>query len=149
MALINTRVSDALVLLGNFAVWGGMFSTFDCSLAYLRQKEDPWNSILSGAMTGGALAIRGGPKVAMTSAGVGGVFLALIEGLGILMTRMSSDQYKPVRYDPLPAPPPAPEPVGVSASAGSEFGSYPQQQYSSSPSSKGKKEGEGEESYSL
>lgn len=45
---------------GNFAVWGGMFSTIDCSLVYLRQKEDPWNSIMSGALTGGILAARNG-----------------------------------------------------------------------------------------
>jgi import inner membrane translocase subunit TIM17 len=51
----------APVLGGNFAVWGGMFSAFDCSLAAIRRKEDPWNSIISGAMTGGCLAIRGTP----------------------------------------------------------------------------------------
>lgn len=45
---------------GNFAVWGGMFSTIDCSLVYMRQKEDPWNSIMSGALTGGILAARNG-----------------------------------------------------------------------------------------
>lgn len=44
---------------GNFAVWGGMFSTFDCMFAAVRQREDPWNSIASGALTGGCLAIRG------------------------------------------------------------------------------------------
>lgn len=107
---LNAVKLRAPVLGGNFAVWGGMFSTFDCSLAYLRRKEDPWNSIISGAMTGGCLAIRGGPKVAATSAAAGGIFLALIEGLGVLMTRMSSDQYKPIRHDPLPSPPPAPAP---------------------------------------
>ena len=45
---------------GNFAVWGCMFSTIDCSLVYLRQKEDPWNSISSGAITAGILAARNG-----------------------------------------------------------------------------------------
>ncbi len=49
----------APVLGGNFAVWGGMFSTFDCSFAAIRQREDPWNSIMSGALTGGCLALRG------------------------------------------------------------------------------------------
>jgi len=39
-------------------VWGGLFSTVDCTLVYLRQKEDPWNSIASGALTGGLLSIR-------------------------------------------------------------------------------------------
>ena len=40
-------------------MWGGLFSTFDCSLVYLRKKEDPWNAIMSGAMTGGVLSARG------------------------------------------------------------------------------------------
>ena len=38
----------APVVGGNFAVWGGLFSTFDCSLVAIRRKEDPWNSIASG-----------------------------------------------------------------------------------------------------
>ena len=44
---------------GNFAVWGGLYSTFDCVLIGIRKKEDPWNSIGSGAITGGVLAARG------------------------------------------------------------------------------------------
>lgn len=48
----------APIIGGNFAVWGGMFSTIDCTLVYLRQKEDPWNSIISGFATGGILAAR-------------------------------------------------------------------------------------------
>jgi len=47
------------VMAGNFAVWGGLFSTFDCCLMGLRGKEDPWNSIGSGAITGAVLAARG------------------------------------------------------------------------------------------
>lgn len=47
------------VTAGNFAVWGGLFSTFDCCLMGLRGKEDPWNSIGSGAITGAVLAARG------------------------------------------------------------------------------------------
>ncbi|KAG5460667.1 MAG: Tim17/Tim22/Tim23/Pmp24 family-domain-containing protein [Olpidium bornovanus] len=48
----------APVLGGNFAVWGGLFSTFDCGIKGIRQKEDPWNSIASGFLTGGVLALR-------------------------------------------------------------------------------------------
>mmetsp|Transcript_22336 Transcript_22336/g.72009 ORF Transcript_22336/g.72009 Transcript_22336/m.72009 type:complete len:195 (+) Transcript_22336:104-688(+) len=73
---------------GNFAVWGGLFAVFDCTLATVRRKEDPWNSILAGAATGGLLAARAGPKAAAKNAAVGGVLLALIEGFGILMTKM-------------------------------------------------------------
>ena len=44
---------------GNFAVWCGLFSSLDCTLIAIRNKEDPWNSITSGAMTGAILAARG------------------------------------------------------------------------------------------
>ena len=60
---------------GNFAVWGGLFSSFDCTLVYLRQKEDPWNSIASGALTGGFLSARMGPNAALRSAAFGGCIL--------------------------------------------------------------------------
>ncbi len=61
------RIKDAFgavrlrstVLGGNFAVWGFMFSVFDCTFAAVRRKEDPWNAIMAGAATGGALAARG------------------------------------------------------------------------------------------
>jgi hypothetical protein len=32
----------APVLGGNFGVWGGLFSTYDCAVKSIRQKEDPW-----------------------------------------------------------------------------------------------------------
>ena len=62
----------------------------------LRQKEDPWNSIASGFLTSGVLAARSGPKVALTSAALGGVFLAVIEGLGIAISRLVADQNRPM-----------------------------------------------------
>jgi|EP01046_Picozoa_sp_COSAG06_P042707 hypothetical protein len=40
-------------------MWGGLFSTFDCALLAIRQKDDPINPIMSGAITGGVLAARG------------------------------------------------------------------------------------------
>lgn len=43
---------------GNFGIWGTMFSTFDCTVKGVRQKEDHWNSIIAGFFTGGSLAIR-------------------------------------------------------------------------------------------
>lgn len=78
----------APVLGGSFAVWGGLYSCFDCSLSAMRQKEDPWNSILSGAATGGVLAARAGAKAATKNAIIGGVLLGCIEGLGIMLTRL-------------------------------------------------------------
>lgn len=43
---------------GAFAVWGFTFSIFDCLISKQRRKEDPFNSILSGALTGGVLSIK-------------------------------------------------------------------------------------------
>jgi hypothetical protein len=35
-------------------------SAFDCTLVAIRRKEDPWNPIMSGALTGGVLQLRWG-----------------------------------------------------------------------------------------
>lgn len=75
-------------------MWGGVFSTIDCSLVYLRKKEDPWNSIISGFTTGGILAARNGVAAMTGSAIVGGCLLALIEGIGILMSRFTAEQMR-------------------------------------------------------
>ncbi|KAK9060782.1 hypothetical protein SSX86_021488 [Deinandra increscens subsp. villosa] len=77
---------------GSFAVWGGLFSAFDCTMVYARQKEDPWNSIFAGAATGGFLQMRQGFRPAMRSAAFGGVLLALIEGAGITINKFVSAQ---------------------------------------------------------
>ena len=87
----NACTTRGPVLGGQFAVWGGIFACFDCSLTAVRQKEDPWNSIISGAATGGVLAARAGPKAIAQAAAVGGVLLGLIEGMGIMFTKMMSD----------------------------------------------------------
>ncbi|PVU85586.1 hypothetical protein BB560_006977 [Smittium megazygosporum] len=91
------------VLGGNFGIWGGMFSTFDCAMRGIRQKEDPWNAIASGAITGGMLAIRGGWRTASVSAAFGGILLALIEGIGIGISRLSTGAQPPMA--PLPPSP--------------------------------------------
>ncbi|KAE8658087.1 Mitochondrial import inner membrane translocase subunit Tim17-A [Hibiscus syriacus] len=88
---------------GSFAVWGGLFSTFDCTMVYLRQKEDPWNSIIAGAATGGFLSMRQGPVAASRSAIFGGVLLALIEGAGIMLNKVLSQPQMPIMIDE-PAP---------------------------------------------
>jgi mitochondrial import inner membrane translocase subunit TIM17 len=87
---LTAVVARAPVLGGQFAIWGGLFACCDCSLTAIRQKEDPWNSIASGAITGGILAARAGPRQMASAALVGGVLLALIEGMGIMFTRMMS-----------------------------------------------------------
>jgi mitochondrial import inner membrane translocase subunit TIM17 len=105
------------VLGGNFGVWGGLFSTFDCTIKGIRKKEDPYNAstsldlcdllhsviksnlerrliVLAGFCTGGALAIRGGYKAARNSAIMCGIFLAVIEGVGIGFQRMMAGNTK-------------------------------------------------------
>ncbi|KAL3500620.1 hypothetical protein ACH5RR_039713 [Cinchona calisaya] len=77
---------------GSFAVWGALFSTFDCTMVYVRQKEDPWNSIIAGAATGGILQMRHGLASASRSAMFGGVLLALIEGAGIMINKFVNAQ---------------------------------------------------------
>ncbi|CDQ80918.1 mitochondrial import inner membrane translocase subunit Tim17-A-like [Oncorhynchus nerka] len=106
MTAIKTRAPQ---LGGSFAVWGGLFSMIDCGLVKVREKEDPWNSITSGAMTGAILAARNGPVAMVGSAAMGGILLALIEGAGILLTRFASSQFPTgPQFAEEPAPMPAP-----------------------------------------
>ena len=77
---------------GAFAVWGGLFATFDCTYAYLRHREDPLNAIAAGATTGGVLAMRAGYAAMARNALVGGVLLGVIEGLGIMVQYMLAPQ---------------------------------------------------------
>jgi len=95
-------LSDAGAAAGSFAVWGLVFSSFDCSLGYIRQRDDPWNAIGSGFLTGGVLAARAGLRASVQSAMVGGVLLALIEGLALTINKFTAEQYRPVRPE-LPA----------------------------------------------
>ena len=96
----------APIIGGNFAAWGGMFSGFDCLLQEIRRKEDPWNSIGSGALTGAVLMVRAGPRAMMWSAVLGGFFLALIEGVAIGVTKYTAPQYQPqMLLDPNQLPP--------------------------------------------
>ena len=130
----------APVLGGNFGVWGGMFSTYDCAVKGFRKKEDPYvkpggpmqssyrdhticasmvlttsiryNAIIAGFFTGGSLAVRGGFKAARNSAIGCAVLLAVIEGVGIGIQRMMADNTR------LDAPPPPPQQAQLPASAG-------------------------------
>jgi len=107
---------------GSFAVWGGLFSAFDCTLVAIRRKEDPWNPIMSGALTGGVLQLRYGLASAGRSAAFGGFLLAVIEGISIMLTRVTAPQPpQPAMIDVPPAAPagasagPQPTPTVVSA----------------------------------
>ena len=108
---LSAVVARSPVLGGQFAVWGGLFACCDCTLTALRQKEDPWNSIISGAATGGILAARAGPRAAASAAAVGGVLLALIEGMGIMISRAlapappTAEDYERAMHQDVTAPP--------------------------------------------
>ncbi|XP_016954440.1 mitochondrial import inner membrane translocase subunit Tim17-B [Drosophila biarmipes] len=91
MAAVKAR---APTVGGGFASWGFIFSIVDCGLVHLRKKEDPWNSIVSGAVAGGVLSSRNGVAAMFGSAIVGGVLLSMIEGVGILFTRISAEQFR-------------------------------------------------------
>lgn len=87
---LETIRREAPKLGGSFANWGLMFSVFDCTCLYVRGQEDPFNAIIAGAATGGFLQLRSGLRPAMRSAMVGGVLLAIIEGLNITLQKMTS-----------------------------------------------------------
>jgi mitochondrial import inner membrane translocase subunit TIM17 len=78
--IISAVKARSPILAGNFAVWSGMFNTFDCGISHIREKEDAWNAVLSGAATGAILSVRAGPTAMVLSGIIGGVFLAAMEG---------------------------------------------------------------------
>ncbi|CAG9323922.1 unnamed protein product [Blepharisma stoltei] len=82
----------APILGGSFALWGGLFSTFDCFLLWYRQSDDPINAIVSGFATGGILALRSGFSIAWRNAVAGGVILGIIEGVNLAYTSMMVKQ---------------------------------------------------------
>uniref|UniRef100_A0A8W7JGG6 Mitochondrial import inner membrane translocase subunit TIM17 n=1 Tax=Anopheles albimanus TaxID=7167 RepID=A0A8W7JGG6_ANOAL len=129
LAAIKSR---SPIIAGNFAVWGGMFSTIDCTLVHFRKKEDPWNSIISGAATGGILAARNGVPAMVGSAVIGGVLLALIEGVGIMFTRISAEQFRnpaPPTEDPSALGDPGQQQQTSSAPSAFAFGQPSQNNY--------------------
>ncbi len=76
--------SRAPILGGSFGMWACIFSVSCCGMVYLRQREDPFNSVVAGFTTGFVLAIRGGMRNAFRSAIIGGLFLSIIEGMMIM-----------------------------------------------------------------
>jgi len=63
----------------NFAVVGSVFSGTECAIEGLRAKNDLWNGVAGGCITGGVLARKAGPQaVAFGCAGFA-VFSAAID----------------------------------------------------------------------
>ncbi|KAM0904918.1 hypothetical protein ACQ4PT_017699 [Festuca glaucescens] len=87
---------------GGFAVWGDLFSVYNCTAVFLRQKEDPWNSVIAGAATHGTLNLRRGLRAAARSAVFGGCVLALFEGFGIVAHHVFDDESARAQRNLLP-----------------------------------------------
>ncbi|KAK9469220.1 Tim17/Tim22/Tim23/Pmp24 family-domain-containing protein [Lipomyces arxii] len=63
----------------SFGKIGGIFSSVECSVEALRAKNDIWNGIASGCMTGGALAIKSGPQAALSGCAAFAAFSGAID----------------------------------------------------------------------
>lgn len=80
---------------GSFGAWAGLFAVGDCTFAYLRGKQDPWNAIMSGGVTSATLAARAGPRRALGAGVFGAITLGMIEGAIILMGRLNEAEFRP------------------------------------------------------
>lgn len=58
----------------------------------LRNVDDAPNKIIAGAITGGILAFRAGPRIALKNALIGGVFLGAIVLFEVIMTKYQKKQ---------------------------------------------------------
>ncbi|CAI9778331.1 unnamed protein product [Fraxinus pennsylvanica] len=76
------------------AAFGGLSSVLESSMIHVRQKDDPWNSILSDAAAAGLLKMRRcrGLGPASRSALIFGSGMALLEGYLIVKNRVQSPQ---------------------------------------------------------
>jgi len=91
----QTALERSPILGGQFAAWGGMFSSTDCTLVAIRKKEDSWNPILAGGITGAALTVRAGPTAMVVSGIFGAAMLAMIEGVSMAMQKMQAPAFDP------------------------------------------------------
>ena len=64
----------------------------DCTLIGIRQKQDAFNQITAGAVTGGLLAFRAGARVAFKNAVFGGMILGAIVVVQKIMMKMHKKQ---------------------------------------------------------
>lgn len=74
---------------GSFASWSFFYSLSYCASAYIRKKNDPFNSIMAGFSTGFILSLRSGIKSAFKSGITGCLILTSIETLVLI-----SQQYQ-------------------------------------------------------
>lgn len=71
--------SQALRSAKNFGMIGAAYAGTECCIEGLRARDDVWNSVAAGAVTGGILAIRGGPQAVALGAAGFAAFSAAIE----------------------------------------------------------------------
>ncbi|KAK9932997.1 hypothetical protein M0R45_020212 [Rubus argutus] len=78
---------------GSFAVWGGLFSTFDCTMVYNAPEGGPlelhhWPARPPAASSRCARA----SARRLIAAAMGGILLALIEGAGIMLNKFNDSE---------------------------------------------------------
>lgn len=80
--------ADYVPCSGNFGIFGGLLSLFDCTVKGIRRREDAFNAIGAGFLTGGCLAARGGFRAMRNNAIGCAIFIAVMEGAGIGFQRV-------------------------------------------------------------
>jgi import inner membrane translocase subunit TIM22 len=63
----------------NFGLIGAIFSGTECCIEGLRGKNDLWNGVAGGCITGGALGMKAGPQAAALGCGGFAAFSAAID----------------------------------------------------------------------
>ncbi|KAF2465171.1 mitochondrial import inner membrane translocase, subunit Tim17/22 [Lindgomyces ingoldianus] len=77
----------------NFAVVGAVFSGTECAIEGLRAKNDLWNGVAGGCITGGVLARKAGPQaVAVGCAG----FAAFSAAIDAYMRMPEDERSRPI-----------------------------------------------------
>ncbi|KIW07193.1 uncharacterized protein PV09_02059 [Verruconis gallopava] len=63
----------------NFGLIGAVFTASECTIEGLRAKNDLWNGVAGGCITGGALAMKAGPQAAAVGCAGFAAFSAAID----------------------------------------------------------------------
>jgi import inner membrane translocase subunit TIM22 len=63
----------------NFGMIGAIFTASECTIEGLRAKNDLWNGVAGGCITGGALAMKAGPQAAAIGCAGFAAFSAAID----------------------------------------------------------------------
>ncbi|KAF2753944.1 Tim17-domain-containing protein [Pseudovirgaria hyperparasitica] len=77
----------------NFGMIGGIYSGTECAIEKVRAKNDLWNGISAGCLTGGALAMKAGPQA--TALGCAG-FAAFSAAIDAYMRGPDAETSRPI-----------------------------------------------------